>query len=84
VIRSIRYQIRIDLISNFIKNSKTIDNDNMYYYHLLNFTDILLKGDCITLYNNNKEPIEANNPLIAVYGIYKNEQNFIERFLESC
>ena len=33
--------------------------------------------------NNNKEPIEANNPLIAVYGIYKNEQNFIERFLES-
>jgi len=42
-----------------------------------------LKGDCITLFNNNKEFIEANNPLIAVYGIYKNEQNFIERFLES-
>ena len=33
--------------------------------------------------NNNIEPIKANIPLIAVYGIYKNEQNFIERFLAS-
>ena len=35
------------------------------------------------MYNNNKEAIETKNPLIAVYGIYKNEQNFIGRFLES-
>lgn len=32
---------------------------------------------------NNKEPTETNNPLIAVYGIYKNEQTFIERFFKS-
>ena len=33
--------------------------------------------------NNNIEHIKANIPLIAVYGIYKNEKTFIERFLES-
>ena len=33
--------------------------------------------------NKNIEPREATYPLIAVYGIYKNEQNSIERFLES-
>ena len=42
-----------------------------------------MKGDLNALYNNNIEPIKENNPLIAVYGIYKNEQNFMERFLES-
>lgn len=35
------------------------------------------------MYNNNVEPMKALKPLIAVYGIYKNEQTFIERFLES-
>jgi len=35
------------------------------------------------LENATNEPNEAMPPLIAVYGIYKNEQNFIERFLES-
>jgi glycosyltransferase involved in cell wall biosynthesis len=33
--------------------------------------------------NNNIEPIKAKIPSIAIYGIYKNEQKFIERFLES-
>lgn len=32
---------------------------------------------------DNKEPSETSNPLIAVYGIYRNEQTFIERFLKS-
>ncbi len=32
---------------------------------------------------NNIEHIKEAKPLIAVYGIYKNEQSFMERFLES-
>ena len=46
-------------------------------------TALFCSKEKISMQKNNIEPIEPRDPLIAVYGIYKNEQTFIKRFLES-
>lgn len=43
-----------------------------------------MKGESNTLDTNHIEPAKANIPKIAIYGIYKNEENLIKRFLESA